>query len=94
MKGPPARFWPSIMPMLARCMFGKNLTSQDWVLTKLVPSLYPLNTEKQMEIYAKWREDYEVEEGKLQAETAAIIVRSVAHTWRGFDHIPAIYHSG
>ncbi|KAH8830709.1 Alpha/Beta hydrolase protein [Flagelloscypha sp. PMI_526] len=93
LNGPYTRYLP-LLPSLVKYNLSKKMKSQEDIEKNIVSNLYPMKAASEIDLYTKWRTTYEVDEGKLESETAAIIALSIAKTWAGFDQIPWILHSG
>ncbi|KAK0242862.1 Alpha/Beta hydrolase protein [Armillaria nabsnona] len=93
--GPPSRYIPFNIPArLARCALVAKLNSVSEAEVLIRRSFFDCMTDREREMYLRWREERGLNEGQFEREMAANMRRSVGQTWEGFLHIPTIYHSG
>ncbi len=93
--GPPSRYIPFNIPArLARCALVAKLKSVSEAEAFIRRSFFDCMTDREREMYLRWREERGLNEGQFEREIAANMRRSVGQTWDGFLHIPTIHHSG
>lgn len=95
MAGPPARYVPFNLVMhVVRILIAGQFSSESAAEAFMRKSMVAAMDEEERELFVQWREEQAVEEGQFEREVGRNAFRSVAHSWRGFLDLPAIYHSG
>lgn len=93
--GPPSRYIPfNVLARLMRWVLMSKLASQALAERYVRRLLFTGLSDDEREHYTRWRESRALPEGRVETDLAGNMVRSVAHSWKGFLDVPAVYHSG
>jgi pimeloyl-ACP methyl ester carboxylesterase len=92
--GPPTRYVPfSLLPRIAKYLITTKISTVAATEMAVRNLLFDCMGEEEGELFLRWKENQGAEDGELEASMTRNVVKSVAHTWRGFLDMAAIYHT-
>jgi hypothetical protein len=93
--GPPVHYTPfNIVIRILKIFTASHVRTQASAEASFRESRKHTTSEEEIEKFSRWLEDQGTDEIQFEQEVGRNVVASVAHSWRGFLDIPAIYHSG